>query len=128
MIQIISHLDSFNFIKYNNKDTAFKSGWASMSIINCLCVFVCVLTADRGRSPLDSYPLLTALVGVSGDGRAQALAVTPAVTVARICQAVSIEPGHIHLITHTNNTYTHGNRPYLGGRGWGWRGVFLFGG
>lgn len=65
---------------------------------------VCILTADRGRSPLDRYTLLTALVGISGDGRAQAFAVTPTVTVAGVCQTIPIEPGHIHLtITHTQN-------------------------
>lgn len=91
-----------------------------MSIFNCLCVFVCILTADRGRSPLDGYPLLTALVGVSGDGRAQALAVTPAVTVASVCQAVSIEPGHIHLIIHTHEhtqTDTHMETGHISGGG-----------
>lgn len=96
-----------------------------MSIISCLCVFVCILTADRGRSPLDGYPLLTALVGVSGDGRAQALAVTPAVTVARVCQAVSVEPGHIHLIIHTHeHKHTHTWKQAISRR----EGGFLFGG
>lgn len=99
----------------NNKDTVAVSGWMSVNARNystgCVRVCACILTADRGQSPLDRDTLLTALVSISGDGCAQALAVTPAVTVAGVCQAIPIEPGHIHLmITHKNikiNTHTH---------------------
>lgn len=50
-------------------------------------------------------PLLTALVCICSNGRTEALAVPPTVAVASICEAVPIEPGHVHL-EGTHNMYT----------------------
>lgn len=59
-------------------------------------------------------PLLTAFVCVRSNGGAQALAVSAAVTVASVCEAVPVEPGHIHLdSTHAVRKNTHRLRPSL---------------
>lgn len=54
-------------------------------------------------------PLLTAFVCVRSNGGAQALAVSATVAVASVCEAVPVEPGHIHLdSTHTQSVkHTH---------------------
>lgn len=69
------------------------------------CVFVpaCQLTTDGRRSPVNGDPLLAAFVCVCSNGGAQTLAVAATVTVASVCEAVPIEPGHVHL----GSTHTH---------------------
>lgn len=99
--------------------------------ILCRCVFVCgcQLTTDGRRSPMNGDPLLTAFVCICSNGGAQTLAVAATVTVASVCKAVSIEPGHVHLdSTHTVRSTTQTlavgekSRPNLA---WGKRGEVL---
>lgn len=75
---------------------------------------------------MNGDPLLAAFVCVRSNGRAQALAVSAAVTVAGVCEAVPIEPSHVHLdSTHTGSgrrqTQSRPNRGEVWLRG---RGVF----
>ena len=52
--------------------------------------------------------LLTAFVSIRSDGCTETLTITPAVTIASVCQAVPIEPGHIHLRSiHSMYTRSH---------------------
>lgn len=61
---------------------------------------------------MNGDPLLTAFVRVRSDGGAQTLAVSAAVTVASVCEAVPIEPGHVHLDQgDTRSEPQHKRRP-----------------
>lgn len=78
---------------------------------------------------MNGDPLLTAFVRVCSNGGAETLAVSTAVTVAGVCEAVPIEPGHVHLdsahtVRNTRQVLAVGERSWPN-LAWGKRGEVL---
>lgn len=55
------------------------------------------LTAQRRGAPVDGNALVAAALGVRRHAGAETLAVASTTAGARVCQAVHVEPGDIHL-------------------------------